>query len=147
MLKRALFYLSLLIPAAGALAHEGHIEKGAFDPPHGGAFAKLAGHYVEVWVEGGKLGFCLLEESGVPSTDMHSPKDIVLKLSPKGGKASTLKAAAVEQGCTSWDYATTAKRIKVQLTAKVGSKMVKATLHVVPRAIKDGKKVEDDPKR
>lgn len=147
MIKRLLLCLSLLIPVTGVFAHEGHVEKGAFDPPHGGSFAKLAGHYAEVWIEDGKIGFCLLEESGVPSTDQHSPKNIVLRLSPKGGKSSTLKAAAVEQGCVSWDYTTKAKRVRVELTARVGQKSVRATLHVVPKSKQGAGKADDANKR
>lgn len=107
----------------------GHAETGAFEPPHGGAFAKLADHWIEFYIDGGKAYLCMFEPNGQPTEDQHTPKQIVLKLSGKGVKAVTLKATTAVEGCASWDYATKAKLVRAQVEALVDGKPAKAKLN------------------
>ncbi len=113
--------------AGTAVAHEGHKETGVFEPPHGGAFAKMAGHYAEVYLAEGKLHFCFVEPDGHPAGDKHIPKNIVLTVTPKGGKTVTLKAAtAGEDSCTAWEFSTKAKRLTVKIKAVIAGKSASA---------------------
>ena len=124
------------LASAGLFAHAGHDhEVGVFDPPHGGAFTKMAGHYAEVYVKDGKLNVCLEEPDGDPADGDHNPKDLVVKVSPKGEKAVTLKLKAAEGGCASWDFKTASKLIKVEIAAKVGGKSAKAKVTLESSAI------------
>ena len=114
------FLLLVAIVPAGLFAHAGHgNETGVFDPPHGGEFTKMAGRFAEVYVQDGKLYFCLVEANGEPSAGENHPENIVLKVTPKRGKTVFLRAKSAESGCTSWSFSTKAKLIKVEMEATV----------------------------
>ena len=95
----------------------------------------MAGHYAEVYVKDGKLNFCLEEPDGDPADGDHNPKDITVKVSPKGEKAMTLKLKAAEGGCAVWNFKTSSKLIKVEISAKVGGKAAKAKVTLESSAI------------
>ncbi len=131
MLKK--LFAALLLAAAclapALRAHEGHHEAGAFEPPHGGAFAEFAGHWVELYAEGGKLLLCMYEMDGQPVEDRHAPKAIQLRLSGKGVKSQILKAGKTEKGCAGWAYALPkAKLLRAELSALVDGKKATAKL-------------------
>lgn len=147
MKKHLLSALALALALAGGLraADEGHkeaeghdhghaghshAETGVFEPPHGGAFARLADHWVEFYLDGGKAYLCMFEPDGKPTEDQHTPKQIVLKLSGKGLKATTLKAITASGGCASWDFKTSAKLVRVQLEALVDGKPAKSKMNL-----------------
>ena len=85
---------------------------------------------MELYLDGGKLTLCMYEPDGKPTEDQHTPKQIVLKLSGKGVKAQTLKAVSTAVGCASWDYKSTAKLIRADLSALVDGKPAKAKLNL-----------------
>lgn len=107
-----------------------HAETGVFEPPHGGAFARLSDHWIEFYLDGGKAYLCMFEPDGKPTEDQHTPKQIVLKLSGKGVKATTLKATTATGGCASWSFSTAAKLVRVQVDALVDGKPAKAKLNL-----------------
>jgi hypothetical protein len=131
-LRHGLAILAIL--AAGLQAHEGHEEAGTFEPPNGGAFARLADHWVEFYLEDGKARLCMYEPDGQVTLDEHMPKQVTLKLSGKGVKPLTLKAADAVEGCAQWDFSSSAKLIRVQLSAIVDGKPAKARLNYENKA-------------
>jgi hypothetical protein len=135
-MKKKLLLALFTLASAGLFAHAGHDhEVGVFDPPHGGAFTKMAGHYAEVYIKDGKLNFCLEEGDGDPADGDHNPKNIIVKVSPKGEKTVTLKLKAAEGGCAVWNFKTSSKLIKVEISAKVGGKTAKAKVTLESSAI------------
>jgi len=128
-MKKIIGLLLLLFSGSVVFAHEGHHDVTTFEPPHNGAFAKMAGHYAEVFVAGGKIYFCFLEPNGEPAGEVHNPKNITVKVTAKGMKPVVLKAPAAEHGCASWDFTTTAKKITVVVSAVIEGKPSKATLN------------------
>jgi hypothetical protein len=154
MQKHLLSALALALALSGGLqaakddhghdhSHGGHghshAETGTFEPPHGGAFAKLADHWIEFYLDGGKAYLCMFEPDGKPTEDQHTPKQIVLKLSGKGMKAATLKATTAVGGCASWDFKTGAKLVRAQVEALVDGKPAKAKLNLENRPKKKPK--------
>ncbi len=125
-LLRSLAVLALL--AAGLQAHEGHKEAGTFEPPNGGAFGRLSDHWIEFYLDGGKARLCMYEPSGEITLDQHMPKQVMLKLSGKGVKPVTLKAADAVNGCVEWAFSSKAKLIRVDVSALVDGKPAKSRL-------------------
>jgi hypothetical protein len=119
MRRLILLFFTAIIPA-GLFAHAGHgNETGVFDPPHGGEFTKMAGRYAEVYLQDGRLFFCLEEANGEGSSGENHPENIILKVTPKRGKTIIFTAKSAESGCVSWAFSTKAKLVKVEIEATI----------------------------
>lgn len=81
----------------------------------------------------------MYEPDGTPTEDEHTPKRIVLRLSGKGVEPRTLRADTAPGGCASWDYATTARLVRVQVQALVDGKPATARLNLENRPKKKAK--------
>lgn len=117
----------------GADGHS-HEETGVFEPPHGGAFARLSDHWIEFYLEGGQAVLCMYEPDGKLTEDQHAPKKIQVKVSGKGMRATTFKAEASQVGCASWAFSTKAKLLRVEVQALVDGKLAKAKLNLENKA-------------
>lgn len=126
MKKTLLVLLASL--AASLSSHEGHKEAGTFEPPHGGAFTRLADHWVELYTDGPNLKLCMYEPDGGLTVDQHAPVKISLSVTPKGGKKTVLKAEKTVNGCVSWSFISKAKLLRAELSALVDGKPAKAKL-------------------
>lgn len=128
-MRRTVLVMCACLMAGVAGAHAGHNEFGVFDPPHGGAFAKMADFYAEIYLEGGKLFFCLEWPSGEPADNEYIPEHVELRVTPKHGKTIILtRESAGDDGCVSWTFTTTAKRVKVVINATIDEKPAKTTV-------------------
>lgn len=126
-MRRTGLIVWLCFVASVAGAHAGHNEFGVFEPPHGGAFAKMADMYAEIYLADGRLFFCLEWASGEPADNEYIPEQIELRVTPRRGKTLTFtRETAGDDGCASWAFTTNAKWVKVEIRATIDAKPAKA---------------------